>query len=138
MLYQDRDIVEIAVNAWNGMFGGIVQVYVAHDELEGVANRLRGFPSSPADERNINLGTFDPKLAGGGASMRFFCTDRAGHAQLKLKLSGRNALASRPQSVELFANVEPASIDEFLPQLIALSRSTRNAAALRFADALNR
>lgn len=137
-LYHDVDIVEIAVTVWNGLFGGAVQLYVGQDELEKVANKLRGFPASLADEREISLGTFDPQYAGGGAFLHFFCVDRAGHAQLEVSLQSGHPLAQSRQRVELFAEIEPASIDSFIPELIALSRNDRKDATLRFAGAVIR
>lgn len=78
-LYHDVDIVEVVITAWNGVFGGAVELYVGQGELERIAESLRGFPTSNKDVRELLLGTFDPKFAGGGASMGFFCLDRAGH-----------------------------------------------------------
>ncbi|HEY4008811.1 MAG TPA: hypothetical protein VGM11_01585 [Acidobacteriaceae bacterium] len=137
-LYHDVDIIEVAVSVWNGTFGGTVELYVAQDELEEVAEKLRGFPNSPVDQRDVSLGTFDPKLACGGASLRFFCIDRAGHVRLEVKLEGGHPLAKARQRVDLFANIDAASIDSFIPELVSLSRNNRQEAVLRFDGAVMR
>ncbi len=138
MLYQDQDIVEIAVTAWNGVFGGTVELYVGQGELEQTAKKPRGFPVSPSDTREITLGTFDSRVAGGGTLLRFFCVDMAGHARLELTLSSKHPLSKQAQRVELFADIDAASIDEFVPLLVPVSRDERTDATLHFADAVMR
>ncbi len=85
VLWHDEDIFNIRVSAWNGAFGGATELYAALGELGEIAKKLAGFPKNPADTRETALGAFGPEFAGGGASMRFYCVDMAGHAYLESK-----------------------------------------------------
>ena len=79
-MWHDPHVVEILFRAWNGAFGGIAEIYVGLDDLTKMAEILRGFPANDSDIREVMLGTFDPKFADGGVSLRFFLTDRRGYA----------------------------------------------------------
>jgi hypothetical protein len=43
-LWNDADVIEIRVTAWNGLFGGTADVYVAIGQLGKIAAQLEGFP----------------------------------------------------------------------------------------------
>lgn len=86
VIYRDNDLVKLRVSAWNGAFGGTSDVYLRVSQLNEVAEQLEGFPNSISDSREIILGTFDPESAGGGVYMRFYCTDRSGHAHVDVKI----------------------------------------------------
>ncbi len=80
VLWHDNDVIELCVSGWNGAFGGSAEIYEGIGDLQDVAAQLRGFPKSPADTREVVLGSIDRKYAGGGMRMRFHCVDGAGHA----------------------------------------------------------
>ena len=69
VIYDDNDVLEVRVSAWNGEFGGKADVYVAIGQLEETAEKLKGFPSDPSDRREFIFGDFGPKSAGGGVRM---------------------------------------------------------------------
>ncbi|KAF0245003.1 MAG: hypothetical protein FD180_1987 [Planctomycetota bacterium] len=77
---------------------------------------MKGFPQSPDDRRLIEIGTFDPGFAGGGARLGLRCTDRAGHVALDVLLATQ-VENNRHQRVEFFLEVEPAALDNFLGQI---------------------
>ena len=99
-IWGDEDVKEILVSAWNGTFGGATRIYVGIGPLKEAAERLRGFPSSPTDIREVTLGQFDlePDRVGqfevnrfaSGVSMRFHCVNGAGHAYLDARLQSDN------------------------------------------------
>jgi hypothetical protein len=137
-LYHDLHLIEVGVTAWNGVFGGTAALYLNHDELEAAANSLRSFPVSFADRREVSLGTFDLNSAGGGAHLTFFCMDLANHTQLEITLQTDEGSGRPAQRVAMFANFDPASLDRFILQLIALSRDLHGAAVLEFSEPVNR
>ena len=96
VIYKDNDLLELRVSAWNGAFGGTADVNMGIGELEATAAQLKGFPTHPADAREVMLGSFGPKTAGGGASVRFYCIDRAGHARLESKIES-DPLEGKPK-----------------------------------------
>jgi hypothetical protein len=114
----DDDVIELLVRASNGRFAGMAELYVSHDELPRLADALRGFPASPCDHRELQLGTFDANHAGGGVRLRFWCKDRAGHAlvEVSLRTDGRYHFG-RPEMAELVIPVEPYAIDRFVQHL---------------------
>ena len=54
--WHDDDMLEVSISAWNGAFAGATDVYVAVGGFKEVAENLKGFPRSPADEREVVLG----------------------------------------------------------------------------------
>jgi hypothetical protein len=117
VIYKDSDLLEVRVSAWNGAFGGTADVYVGIGQLEETAAKLKGFPKHPSDTREIMLGSFDPKMAGGGASMQFYCTDASGHAYVESKIKS-NSLPGKPvQCVILLLPIEAAAVDSFVNEL---------------------
>lgn len=114
--WSDEDVIEITVYASNGAFCGTASLYVGHGRLSAMATQLAGFPRDVNDERSITLGTFDPKCAGGGVSMSFKCTDRAGHARAEIVMRSEDD----EQSVTLMVPVVPFAVDEFVKGLSAI------------------
>jgi hypothetical protein len=147
----DEDVTEILVSAWNGTFGGVTRIYVGIGALKEAAKRLRGFPNSPADIREITFGQFDLKPVhlgqvdfetfASGVSMRFHCIDGAGHAYLDARLQSDNragtsrARGRRPgrtiQSVALVMGIEASAVDTFVEELLRLEATHAGAAYLK-------
>lgn len=135
VVWWDQDLIEYLVRCSNAAFAGAAKMYMVRDELSNAATELNGFPSSNKDSRNIALGTFDPKIAGGGIHMQFDCVDSVGHAcvQVKLRANGCKAMGDA-QSVCLMIPVEAGAIDAFVSQIQCL-RITKGAKAfLQMAD----
>ena len=58
-IWFDEGRIQLCISAWNGSFGGTIEVYEAHGKLEKAAGTLAGFPLNPSDEREIVFGNFD-------------------------------------------------------------------------------
>lgn len=116
-LWNDADIVEVRVSAWNGLFGGSADIYVGIGEVAESAEKLKGFPRNPSDKRTLEFGAFAPKAAGGAATLSFYCRDSAGHASVEVKIESDDRARIPAQSVLLVAAVEPAAVDSFVSDL---------------------
>ena len=139
-LWHDIDVREVSIAASNGRFGGRAQAYIGHDDLRDAAITLEGFPATPRDSRELEIGNMDPQFAGGGALLRFFCTNSSGHAVVELRIvdaaqPGTNLWTRPPQSAHFFAQVEAAAIDDFVRELRAFDPSESRSAFLRITAA---
>lgn len=138
-IWNDVDVTEIFLSAWNGAFLGIARIYVAVGDLEKAAQVLRGFPSSLSDAREIVFGQFDLNrdTLASGVSMRFHCVNGAGHVRLELRLqsdnrTGHGVLPDQAlQTVTLAMGVEPAAIETFVQELLRLESHPAGIAHLR-------
>jgi hypothetical protein len=116
-LYNDSDIIELRIIADNGRFCGTTNVYVGMGELPNVAEILRGFPKDSADSRDVTLGAFGRKFAGGAVRLRFYCTDLAGHTTGEITIEADYARSEVAETATVIAKFEPAALDEFLKEL---------------------
>jgi hypothetical protein len=150
-IWCDADVTEILVSAWNGTFGGVTRIYVGIGALKEAAEQLRGFPSTPTDNREITFGQFDlgPVRVGqtdvnvfaSGISMRFHCLNGAGHAHLDLRLQSDNregtsvGYGERPgrtiQNVVLVMRIDATGVDTFVQELLRLEATRAGAAHLK-------
>ena len=117
VIWFDSDAIELCVSAWNGTFGGTADIYEAIGDLEEAAAQLRGFPRNPSDRREIILGNFDRKYAGGGVKMRFHCIGGAGHSFVEATIDSNCETAGTFQTAMLSMPVEAASVDVFVQEL---------------------
>jgi hypothetical protein len=118
IIYKDAHLLEVRISAWNGVFGGVADVYIGLDHLEETAAMLRGFPKDPLDVREITFGAFGPKsVPGRRASMRFYCADKSGHAYVDSTIESDYNAANKVQSVTLSLHIEAAAIDAFVKDL---------------------
>jgi hypothetical protein len=130
VFWWDQDIVEFRVTSSNGYFAGWAKIYVGHDVLAQLAERLKGFPSSTSDSRDFELGTFDPKYADGGLRMHFYCLDSVGHAAVEIKIRGDRCEAlGEVESVALRIPIEAAGVDRFIAQVRAMDTEQLGATA---------
>jgi len=116
VIYNNSDLVEVRVSAWNGAFGGAADVYVGNDQLEEIAAKISGFPTSASDAREITLGAFGPK-SGGGVGMRFYCADASGHAFLESRIESDKLSGGTIESVTLSIPIEAVAVDSFVDEL---------------------
>jgi hypothetical protein len=119
IIYSDDDLLLVRVRCSNGGFSGETQIYTGLNELEHIAKLLRGFPETINDIREVQLGSFDPKCAGGGVRLRFYCINSAGRTSVETTIE-----SSPERSTGCFFGMskfnisfEPAAIDLFLPAL---------------------
>jgi hypothetical protein len=143
----DDDVNKIAVSARNGKFRGETEIYVAIGELKEAAERLRGFPKSPADAREIAFGQFDlePFRVGesqfnrfaSGVSMRFYCVDGSGHAYVDVRVQADYRNRKRGLAIQgatLDMRVEAAAVDAFVQELLRVEADLSGAAHLKASD----
>ncbi len=126
--YHDNDILEVEVSASNGRFAGATALYVNRDELGRIADVTRGFPNSRSDERELTWGAFGSQFAGGAARLHVRCIDSAMHVQVSIQIEDAVGM----QSAVVIANLEPAAIDHFIPQLRRIEEKLGGEAALKF------
>ena len=127
-LYHDNDILEVEVSAFNGRFAGAAPLYVGRDELSRSADAIRGFPASRSDEREFTWGAFGPESAGGAARLHIRCIDSALHVQVSIQIEDADGM----ESALLMAGLEPAAIDNFVPQLRQIEEELNGEAILEF------
>ncbi len=130
-IWFDCGLMEICVSAWNGAFGGTADVYGAIGDLEEAATQLRGFPRNPSDSREIILGNFDRKCAGGGVKMRFHCIGGAGHPYIEATIDSNCKSAGTVQTVVLSMPVEAAAVDVFVQELDRVGATRAGTAFLK-------
>jgi hypothetical protein len=135
VVWSDQDVIELRVRCSNGAFCGDTRMYSGHDALPNTADVLSGFPLNAKDSRTVELGTFDPTMAGGGIHMWFYCVDSVGHAAVLAKLRGdRCKSMGEAQSVCLYLPVEAGAIDAFVVQARSLGSTIGAKAYLHMAD----
>lgn len=111
----DPDLVDLLVTCGNRDFYGQTELYAGRGKLQQWASMLQGFPKSPSDSRTLELGTFRPTYAGGGAKLVFCCLDSAGHAAVFVSL--RSVTARGTETAEFSIGIEAAAVDSFVDQL---------------------
>jgi hypothetical protein len=129
--WSDDDAVQLGFSAWNGMFGGAADMYEPIGGLEAAAAQLRGFPSDASDTRQITIGNFNRKCAGGGVSMRFYCIDGAGHSYVEATIDSNFQYGRVTQTVTLSMPVEASAVDAFVQQLHVAGAKRRGKAHLK-------
>jgi len=131
VLWNDADIFEVRLSAWNGVFGGSANIYLGIGGLAESAERIKGFPRNSSDKRALAFGAFGPQVAGGAATMNFYCGDSAGHASVEVRIESDQPDKIPAQTVLLVAAVEPAAVDSFVADLRRLEADRRGTALLR-------
>ena len=135
VVWFDQDVIEYQVTCSNGPFRGATNMYLSHDGLSKAAEALSGFPSNIKDSRDVQLGAFEPKFAGGGISMSFRCVDSVGHAVVLVRLRADGCKGpDEPESVCLYIPVEAGSIDSFVATARSIDDTKGAKAYLHMAD----
>jgi len=135
VVWFDQDVVEYQVTCSNGPFRGATRMYLAHDELSKTAEILSGFPSDTKDTRDVQLGAFEPNVAGGGIHLSFRCIDSVGHSVVLVRLRADGCMGpAEPESVSLFVPVEAGSIDTFVAKARSIDEKQGAKAYLQMAD----
>jgi hypothetical protein len=133
--WHDTDVVEVSVLAWNGRFAGQTNLYVGQGDLETISKQLAGFPEKPLDRREVVLGAFGSQCAGGALKLRFFQRDLADHVLVDLEMEADQQGSIDAEKVTLLSNIEPASLNRFVPELLAMSSNLCGSAELKFMEA---
>jgi hypothetical protein len=115
-VYHDVDLVEVRISVENAEFRGSTNVYVSKGELLEVAETLKGFPRNSSDTREVVFGSFGPKMAGGAVRIEFCCKG-ADRPAFRAVIEEDYRQGDQAQCATVFANFDPAALDEFLIQL---------------------
>jgi hypothetical protein len=131
VVWIDEHLQEIVVFASSRFFSGTVKLYGGLEELARVAEWLHGFPNSPADRREIDIGQDD--LPGyGSAKLSVFCTDALGHVAMEVRLRSCPVLeAARSESACVVINTAVGEVDRFASALRMIDKQVGEAATLR-------
>jgi hypothetical protein len=132
VIYADKDLLELRVQASNGVFRGQAEVYADLETLKKFANLLCEFPANNGDTREFELGTFDAAYAGGGAGFRFYCLDSVGHLLAEVKLRTDPRLRAGTSDVAMIhISVEAGGIDSFVGELEQMTPEVGQNAVLK-------
>src|SRR5882762_6217501 len=131
VIWNDNDVLEVRIVAWNGSFGGSADVYVSIGGLKEAAEKLGGFPHDPSDTVELLFGAFGKGWAGGAVSMRFYCRDGAGHAFVDAKIESYHDQKYGAQSALLVVPVGATAVDIFVEDLRRLEADQRGIAILK-------
>ena len=130
LIWKDADIVEARMSAWNGQFGGTVDMYLGYGVLGEFAEALDGFPRTAGDKRDFQLGDLDND-GSGGALLSLHTVDLAGHIAATLTLVTGTRLGPN-QEVTLQSSIEAAAVDRFVSELWTMCDEVGSVALLRF------
>jgi hypothetical protein len=122
LLWRDDDVCDLRVSVWSGEFRAVTQLHSEVGCLEDLAEKLAGFPRNPGDAREAELGTFHRQLAGGGAKLKFFCADRAGHSYFECTIESETDSRNVFQHARISMPVEAAAVDLFVRDLRRLEQ----------------
>jgi hypothetical protein len=132
IVWFDNDVIEFRIKGCNGRFAGVTKLYVGYDELSNLVETIKRFPNSSSDTRELELGTFDPHGAGGGARLRFCCIDEACHAICVVHLHTETRPdVGKSEAVEFVIPVEAAAIDDFIAELRSMEIAVNSVALLK-------
>jgi hypothetical protein len=131
LIWHDNSSLELRISAWNGAFGGVVDLYEAIGNLKIASDRLRGFPKTTSDKRDLVFGSFDRKYAGGAVRMLFHCIDGSGHAFVEATIDAKYETGGTVQTVLLAMPVEATAIDKFVVELERIEATRSGTAHLR-------
>jgi hypothetical protein len=82
--YEEPHHTQIEVGAWNGAFGGAVDIYCSVRTIGEIGRGLLGFPSKVPDEYEFVYGSDDPSArVYRYFRMRAYTTDSAGHCAIQ-------------------------------------------------------
>jgi hypothetical protein len=127
LLWMDEHAAEYRLRAGNGRYAGEADFYDNHESFSRIASCFRGFPETADDQREIELGTFNPDHGGGGVHVRLSLVDRAGHAVASVRLRSETSDGS---SAEFSFQVDAAGIDRFVTHLDGLTAEVGSRANL--------
>jgi hypothetical protein len=134
-LYHDSDVIELRIAVGNGKFSGSADVYVSRGALLEAATLLKGFPENSQDTREVVFGAFGPTFAGGAVRLQFYCKDLAGHSVLQATIEADDKEQNVAQSAVVITDIEPASLDNLLPELRLIEEKLGGSAELKMAGA---
>jgi hypothetical protein len=133
VVWNDPDLQEVVVSASSGLFSGKVNLYAGWKELEELAERMHGFPSSRDDRREFTLG--QDKLSGYGvARLTLYCTDSTGHVAFEVAMHTNPVNpGERRESATVLIPAVIGDIDQFAAGLRSINNQVGARAVLQSA-----
>jgi hypothetical protein len=136
LLWNDNDVFEVCVRAWNGKFGGTLEVYVPIGGLAEAAEQVEGFPRNTSDERHLQFGRFGPEWAGGAVAMRFYCKSKAGRTCVEVTIESEyqpqpGVSVKEAERAHFVVPVEASGVDTFVAGLRRLEAERHGTAELK-------
>jgi len=118
VIWLDENVIELSVTCSNGRFSGSVDLYTDHFWSSQFAEAIGDFPTSLSDEREVELGAWNEKLAGGRIRLKFFCADNLGHLMITVNMCSDSSRGNGQTETAFFQiPAEVAEVDEFVKQL---------------------
>jgi hypothetical protein len=106
----------VPIHTRNRKQGGTADVYMGLEFLDGLAEKLNGFPRTVTDIRDVTIGGFGPRSAG-GVGMKFHCVDGAGHAVVEARIDSGDLSGLPRQTASLIISVGASAVDSFVEEL---------------------
>jgi hypothetical protein len=122
-VWEDEDLLELAINASNGRFTGSARCYTTREQVAELARYVDGFPKSTSDAFRFST------HSGGSSSyfgLDFRCINGRGGVVVRVKVANIVQFSNAPgidDVVEFDLGVEPASIDNFATALTTLAQA---------------
>jgi hypothetical protein len=121
-------LARFRVAVTNQSFKSTSVVWAYAEQFRDLAGDLAGFPESTSSRVDFTLGSANV----GECVLEFTCIDGSGHVVVWVALESENPVfpSSVHQSARVCLRVEPASIDDFCTELLALAAGTSVTAEL--------
>ena len=148
VLYRDEHLMEVLVTAKNDRFAGASAIYLDSDgqQLIEMANRLTGFPKDIKQVEEIEFGSIQEdgnifeikpgtqaKVMTAYLGLRFYCSDRAGHSVVSVKII-EDSWSESPNAIgkaSFEIRFEPSQLDDFVKEVVELGKSKSGKAILK-------
>lgn len=122
-VWEDEDLFEVEIRASNGRFAGRACCYTTREQITELARCVDGFPKSTSDAFRFSTHSGDNFSYFG---LNFRCVDGRGGVVVRVKVADIVRFSNAPWTddiVEFDMGVEPASIDNFASELVALAQA---------------
>ena len=123
-VWEDDDLFQVEIRASNGRFAGKARCYTTREQITELARCVDGFPKSTSDAFDFSTHSGDNFSYFG---FNFRCVDGRGGVVVRVKVADIVRFTNSPgidDIVEFDLGVEPASIDNFANELVALAKAT--------------
>jgi hypothetical protein len=128
VVWHDRDMVEVRVEASNGDFAGTTLAYTSRKDLLRLADSVALFPRRADDGFKFSSSGQHPRVA-----LAFYCIDGAGHGAVRADLRrnlASNSRAEEEDRVLLEIPLGGASVAQFAGDLRRIVRDQGGTASL--------
>lgn len=126
----DESYLGITIHARNERYSGTTYIYAEPNDLTKLAEKISNFPTSGSDEKIYELGSLDPKRAGGYCRVRFYTLDSQGHIALEIQMNDDDSYY-KEANAKFHFSLFPVNIDLFIQELNAMQAKGFGEANLR-------